>query len=120
MGAALRLIEFFHDPSACNDAQLRGFIAQIKHFAVSQGCEYVDHFQTMHVLQTALMDAGFVAIRPESGSFPVLFNPLDYEKPPINYGWKLTSTLRESMADPSGAHYVVKSDSDQDRPLPPD
>jgi hypothetical protein len=119
MGGALRLIELFHDPERCKDAQLREFLRQLESFAVFKGCEYVDHFQTMDVLQTALLNAGFVAIQPESSFFPVLFNPLDYEKPPINYGWKLWTALSESMADPSHAHYIVKSDSDQDRPLPP-
>jgi len=119
MGVALRLIELFYDPELCSDGQLRKFLRQIVSFAVVNGCEYVDHFQTMHVLQTALLDAGFIAIEPESSFFPILFNPLDYEKPPINYGWKLSNALSESMEDPSHAHYVVKSDSDQDRPVPP-
>lgn len=119
VGAAFRIIELFHDPELCKDAQLREFVGQIMIFARAKGCGYVDHFQTMNVLQTALIDSGFLLIQPESRHFPVLFNPLDYAKPPINYGWKLSTALNEAMADASHSHYIVKSDSDQDRPTPP-
>ena len=117
-GSALRILEFFCDPDTCTEFRLNEFLAQIISFAAAKDCQYIDHFQTMRPLQQSLLNAGFTRICHESGSFPVLFNPLNYEKPPINYGWKLSSELVKQVDEQQFAHYVVKSDSDQDRPAP--
>lgn len=117
-GSALRILEFFCDPQTCTDIRLNEFLDGVISFASAKNCQYVDHFQTMRPLQQGLLNAGFTRIDHESASFPVLFNPLNFEKPPINYGWKLSSELLSQMKKQHFAHYVVKSDSDQDRPTP--
>ena len=112
MARAIRLVEFFYDPEKCTETELVAFSSSIIEFSISLGCSYTDHFQTMVDSQVIFEKAGFTRISADTKDFPVLFNPLSYDKPAINYGW----FTKENFGYEESCHYITKTDSDQDRP----
>lgn len=117
IGKAMRVIELFYDPKNTSSENFVSFINGFVAFSKWKNYQFVDHFQTMPYLQSMLKRAGFFEVRNKNPNFPVMFDPIDFTKPPINYGWFISSEVTCSV-DPSDNHYVVKSDSDQDRPIP--
>ncbi len=117
VGSAMRVLEIFYNPKTTSSKQFCSFLKAIISHAYQKKCIYIDHFQTMKPLQKLLKEAGFLEIARETDDFPTLFDPIDFKKPPINYGWFIKDTNIVSGGRNSH-HYVVKSDSDQDRPVP--
>jgi hypothetical protein len=117
VGSAMRVLETFYDPKTISREQFCSFLKAIISYANQKKCIYIDHFQTMRPIQTSLEEAGFFEVSGETDDFPSLFDPIDFKKPPINYGWFVKEPNMISLGMNSH-HYVVKSDSDQDRPVP--
>lgn len=117
VGSAMRVLEIFYNPKTTSSKQFCSFLKAIISHANQKKCIYIDHFQTMEPLQKSLKDSGFLEITSDTDDFPTLFDPIDFKKPPINYGWFIKDSSTVSGGR-NGHHYVVKSDSDQDRPVP--
>lgn len=103
-------------PDEAHLSLIQGVLA----WAVDRGCILADFQHSSDRLGHMLEAAGFTPIaadaHPAIRAVPDLFQPLRYDKKPINYVWRLTGNASAENEVVSRDVYFVKSDDGMDRP----
>lgn len=103
-------------PDDDHQSLIRGVLA----WAANQGCVLADFQHSSDRLDHVLAAAGFTAVGPEAPpairAVPDVFQPLRYDKKPINYVWRLAGEAAGEPVIESRDVYFVKSDDGMDRP----
>jgi len=103
-------------PDDAHLALLRSVLA----WGARKQCILADFQHSSDRLGHVLEAAGFIAVSPTAPAavraVPNLFQPLQYERPPINYVWRLAGSAAPERPIESRDIYLVKSDDGMDRP----
>lgn len=110
-GRAVRVLELLGDEEA-----MTTLAADAVACAVKAGAAFADMYCTADAVAGPLESCGFTLSAGDGDNLPALFEPIDFNETRLSGAFSAARELDRSRLLHSGALYVTRSDSDQDRP----
>jgi GNAT superfamily N-acetyltransferase len=110
-GRVVRVLELLGDEEAMTTLATDAVACGVK-----AGAAFADMYCTADAVAGPLASCGFTLSAGERDSLPALFEPIDFNETRLTGAFSVGRELDGSKLLHSGALYVTRSDSDQDRP----
>jgi len=110
-GRVVRLLELLGD-----DETMTTLAADAVACGAKAGAAFADMYCTADAVAGPLASCGFTLSPGESDNLPALFEPIDFNETRLTGAFSVGQEFDGSKLLHSGALYVTRSDSDQDRP----